>query len=196
MIRSKVKLTFHTYVRVSIGLQNLSSVPLNTQPLLISGQLVVFLLNFCWARLAFAFFFFLILIYLKISSNSVSLLTDTYFFSCVAIVSWRECCGPACRDYQGMICLVMLEVMHFVIPWFCFLHLFLQVLGTPTREEIRCMNPNYTDFRFPQIKAHPWHKVCLLLSFYNCHWNDWYRDIIFVMPWIFCSWNISWFLFF
>ncbi|XP_071905006.1 shaggy-related protein kinase eta isoform X2 [Coffea arabica] len=34
-----------------------------------------------------------------------------------------------------------------------------QVLGTPTREEIRCMNPNYTDFRFPQIKAHPWHKV-------------------------------------
>ncbi|CDY52692.1 BnaC04g54320D [Brassica napus] len=21
------------------------------------------------------------------------------------------------------------------------------------------MNPNYTDFRFPQIKAHPWHKV-------------------------------------
>ena len=34
-----------------------------------------------------------------------------------------------------------------------------QVLGTPTREEIRCMNPHYTDFRFPQIKAHPWHKI-------------------------------------
>ncbi|KAJ8438194.1 hypothetical protein Cgig2_001912 [Carnegiea gigantea] len=34
-----------------------------------------------------------------------------------------------------------------------------QVLGTPTREEIRCMNPDYTDFRFPQIKAHPWHKL-------------------------------------
>ncbi|KAG5396717.1 hypothetical protein IGI04_018531 [Brassica rapa subsp. trilocularis] len=31
----------------------------------------------------------------------------------------------------------------------------IKVLGTPTREEIRCMNPNYTDFRFPQIKAHP-----------------------------------------
>ncbi|KAF7803304.1 Shaggy-related protein kinase eta [Senna tora] len=29
-----------------------------------------------------------------------------------------------------------------------------QVLGTPTREEVRCMNPNYNDFRFPQIKAH------------------------------------------
>jgi hypothetical protein len=36
----------------------------------------------------------------------------------------------------------------------------LQVLGTPTREEIKCMNPNYTEFKFPQIKAHPWHKVC------------------------------------
>ena len=37
-----------------------------------------------------------------------------------------------------------------------------QVLGTPTREEIKCMNPNYTDFKFPQIKAHPWHKVIKL----------------------------------
>ncbi|XP_064985661.1 shaggy-related protein kinase eta-like isoform X1 [Musa acuminata AAA Group] len=35
----------------------------------------------------------------------------------------------------------------------------IKILGTPTREEIRCMNPNYTEFRFPQIKAHPWHKV-------------------------------------
>lgn len=35
----------------------------------------------------------------------------------------------------------------------------LQVLGTPTREEIKCMNPNYNEFKFPQIKAHPWHKV-------------------------------------
>ncbi|KAF8391213.1 hypothetical protein HHK36_023515 [Tetracentron sinense] len=35
----------------------------------------------------------------------------------------------------------------------------IKVLGTPTREEIRCMNPNYNDFRFPQMKAHPWHKV-------------------------------------
>jgi glycogen synthase kinase 3 beta len=35
----------------------------------------------------------------------------------------------------------------------------IRVLGTPTREEIKCMNPNYTEFRFPQIKAHPWHKI-------------------------------------
>ncbi|KAK4353996.1 hypothetical protein RND71_026190 [Anisodus tanguticus] len=34
----------------------------------------------------------------------------------------------------------------------------IKILGTPTREEIRCMNPNYTEFKFPQIKAHPWHK--------------------------------------
>lgn len=35
----------------------------------------------------------------------------------------------------------------------------IKVLGTPTREEIKCMNPNYNEFKFPQIKAHPWHKV-------------------------------------
>ncbi|CAL5418282.1 unnamed protein product [Camellia sinensis] len=34
----------------------------------------------------------------------------------------------------------------------------IKVLGTPTREEIKCMNPNYTEFKFPQIKPHPWHK--------------------------------------
>ncbi|KAE8697561.1 Shaggy-related protein kinase theta [Hibiscus syriacus] len=34
-----------------------------------------------------------------------------------------------------------------------------QILGTPTREEIKCMNPNYNEFKFPQIKAHPWHKI-------------------------------------
>ena len=35
----------------------------------------------------------------------------------------------------------------------------LQVLGTPTREDIHAMNPNYTEFKFPHIKAHPWSKV-------------------------------------
>ncbi|MCL7022599.1 hypothetical protein MKW94_015779 [Papaver nudicaule] len=33
------------------------------------------------------------------------------------------------------------------------------VFGTPTREEIKCMNLNYTEFKFPQIKAHPWHTI-------------------------------------
>jgi len=35
----------------------------------------------------------------------------------------------------------------------------IKVLGTPTREQIREMNPNYQEFKFPQIKAHPWSKV-------------------------------------
>ncbi|GLT33437.1 hypothetical protein SLA2020_080300 [Shorea laevis] len=35
----------------------------------------------------------------------------------------------------------------------------IKVLGTPTQEEIKCMNPKYTEFKFPQIKAHPWHKI-------------------------------------
>ena len=29
----------------------------------------------------------------------------------------------------------------------------MQVLGTPTREEIHAMNPNYTEFKFPQVCA-------------------------------------------
>ena len=35
----------------------------------------------------------------------------------------------------------------------------IKVLGTPTREQIKEMNPHYTEFRFPQIKPHPWNKV-------------------------------------
>uniref|UniRef100_A0AAY4AFY9 [tau protein] kinase n=1 Tax=Denticeps clupeoides TaxID=299321 RepID=A0AAY4AFY9_9TELE len=46
----------------------------------------------------------------------------------------------------------------------------IKVLGTPTREQIREMNPNYTEFKFPQIKAHPWTKVCFnLVSVTMCH---------------------------
>ena len=35
----------------------------------------------------------------------------------------------------------------------------IKVLGTPTREEVEAMNKAYTEFKFPQIKAHPWNKV-------------------------------------
>ncbi|MED6171843.1 Shaggy- protein kinase theta [Stylosanthes scabra] len=35
----------------------------------------------------------------------------------------------------------------------------IKVLGTPSKEEIKNMNPNYNEFKFPQIKAHPWNKV-------------------------------------
>ena len=35
----------------------------------------------------------------------------------------------------------------------------IKVLGTPSKEQIREMNPHYTEFKFPQIKAHPWYKV-------------------------------------
>eukprot|EP01006_Ploeotia_vitrea_P033368 TRINITY_DN65487_c10_g13_i1.p1 TRINITY_DN65487_c10_g13~~TRINITY_DN65487_c10_g13_i1.p1 ORF type:complete len:512 (+),score=284.57 TRINITY_DN65487_c10_g13_i1:511-2046(+) len=35
----------------------------------------------------------------------------------------------------------------------------IKVLGTPTREEIKAMNPHHTTFTFPQISPHPWSKV-------------------------------------
>jgi len=35
----------------------------------------------------------------------------------------------------------------------------IKVLGTPTLDEIQSMNPNYTEYKFPQVKAYPWAKV-------------------------------------
>lgn len=35
----------------------------------------------------------------------------------------------------------------------------IKVLGTPSRDEIQQMNPNYTEFRFPMIRPHPWSRV-------------------------------------
>jgi len=35
----------------------------------------------------------------------------------------------------------------------------IKILGTPTQRELDAMNPNCTDFRFPQIPAQPWQKV-------------------------------------
>lgn len=35
----------------------------------------------------------------------------------------------------------------------------IKVLGTPTRDELKSMNPNYQEFKFPQIRAHPWANI-------------------------------------
>lgn len=35
----------------------------------------------------------------------------------------------------------------------------IKVLGTPTKEELKSMNPNYQEFKFPQIRGHPWSSV-------------------------------------
>lgn len=41
------------------------------------------------------------------------------------------------------------------------------------------MNPNYTEFKFPQIKAHPWHKVflcsCIFPHFFVCYGIPFYN---------------------
>jgi hypothetical protein len=39
----------------------------------------------------------------------------------------------------------------------------IKILGTPSREQIKSMNPSYTEYKFPQIKASPWSKVSLFL---------------------------------
>ena len=35
----------------------------------------------------------------------------------------------------------------------------IKILGTPTKEELHEMNPNYQEFKFPQIRASPWASV-------------------------------------
>ena len=35
----------------------------------------------------------------------------------------------------------------------------IKVLGTPSKEQILAMNPDYKEYRFPQIKPLPWEKV-------------------------------------
>lgn len=37
----------------------------------------------------------------------------------------------------------------------------IKVLGTPSRDQIRTMNPNYMEHKFPQIKPHPFSKVSI-----------------------------------
>lgn len=70
--------------------------------------------------------------------------------------------GSACGDHQGtgsmLVCVCVHSQNLLSVSLSPPLPLS-QVLGTPTREQIREMNPNYTEFKFPQIKAHPWTKV-------------------------------------
>lgn len=40
----------------------------------------------------------------------------------------------------------------------------IKVLGTPTRDQIRTMNPNYMEHKFPQIKPHSFQKVSSTLQ--------------------------------
>ncbi|UXI20271.1 hypothetical protein NH340_JMT06214 [Sarcoptes scabiei] len=35
----------------------------------------------------------------------------------------------------------------------------IKILGTPSKEQIKRMNRNYTEFKFPKITPHPWEKV-------------------------------------
>lgn len=45
------------------------------------------------------------------------------------------------------------DVLSASLPWFILppFFPFVQILGTPTRDEIHAMNPNYTEFKFPHV---------------------------------------------
>ncbi|VDQ07517.1 unnamed protein product, partial [Trichobilharzia regenti] len=44
----------------------------------------------------------------------------------------------------------------------------IKVLGTPSREQIHEMNPDYREFKFPQIKPHSWSKVIASIFYFLC----------------------------
>ena len=35
----------------------------------------------------------------------------------------------------------------------------IKILGTPTAEQVKKMNPNHNEFKFPNIKPQPWGKI-------------------------------------
>lgn len=87
---------------------------------------------------------------------------------CVSILTWFATVGVLTCYFVFMYSCIYGIIKHTsnhtsicVLPEYCSYSSYIcfQVLGTPTREQIREMNPNYTEFKFPQIKAHPWTKV-------------------------------------
>jgi glycogen synthase kinase 3 beta len=40
----------------------------------------------------------------------------------------------------------------------------IKILGTPSREQIKTMNPNYMEHKFPQIRPHPFAKASVAAS--------------------------------
>lgn len=46
-------------------------------------------------------------------------------------------------------------ILPFLLPSIDQLVEIIKVLGTPTREQIKTMNPNYMEHKFPQIKVSP-----------------------------------------
>jgi glycogen synthase kinase 3 beta len=51
----------------------------------------------------------------------------------------------------------------------------IKVLGTPTRDQIRTMNPNYMEHKFPQIKPHPFNKVDIPRDVQQPNVADWQK---------------------
>lgn len=108
MVRSRVKLIYHTYVLVSIELQNLYLVPQSILLQLIFGQLDVSLLNCFWARFVPLFCFHTSSrhhhhllqndVFLFVSATYLS--SDT-ILSFVAVIPWWKCGGPARTYYKG-----------------------------------------------------------------------------------------------
>ena len=43
----------------------------------------------------------------------------------------------------------------------------IKILGTPTQDQVKLMNPKSEEFKFPNIKVHPWTKVHTFIFIYK-----------------------------
>ena len=60
----------------------------------------------------------------------------------------------------------------------------IKILGTPTREQIKTMNPNYMDHRFPQIKPHPFSEVNINTTIFTATFSLLLNELIIVYSYI------------
>lgn len=160
MFRLKENQIYLTYALAIIVHLNSYLEPLSTLLQLTFGQLVVcwpncFLDRLVLTTVNYARVLLHILKQLIIVSSSLCFLERVELISWLRLSRWCICYLCTWKLFFAII-LFFLKMKTFSSILFC---PFWQVLGTPTREEIKCMNPNYTEYRFPQIKAHPWHKV-------------------------------------
>lgn len=54
----------------------------------------------------------------------------------------------------------------------------IQVLGTPSRRQMQAMNPNYTDFRFPDVQSKEWRSLFRAMPNNGAHVTDDALDLL------------------
>jgi serine/threonine protein kinase len=66
---------------------------------------------------------------------------------------------PGDSGVDQLVEIIKVGFIFLFFPLYPNLMVIIKVLGTPAKEQIVSMNQNYTNYKFPEIKPHPWPKV-------------------------------------